>query len=161
MGGNIPISRASASQSLGEILRRRTTGLLLAASLLLSCPLLLVNALSHPYPLGAAGLFTQMAQQIAAADFRLPLQSPYYGPGSIPFAYPPLGLYLLAVLIKVTGKYLFFLRLLRGAGPEGLTGMDCVGPSPVIVSAHSVLSWRKSMKRVAEAAAGPRSVEGR
>ena len=61
--------------------------------------------------MGYAGLFTQMAQQIASANFRLPLQSPYYGPGSIPFAYPPLGLYLLAVLIKLTGKYFIFLRL--------------------------------------------------
>jgi hypothetical protein len=61
--------------------------------------------------MGYAGLFTQMAEQIAEADFRLPQESPYYGPGGIPFAYPPLGLYLLASLIKLTGKYFVFLRL--------------------------------------------------
>ncbi|HKY54019.1 MAG TPA: glycosyltransferase family 39 protein [Anaerolineales bacterium] len=53
-----------------------------------------------------------MAQQISDANFRLPMESPYYGPGGIPFAYPPFGLYLLAILIKLTGKYFVFLRLL-------------------------------------------------
>ncbi len=62
--------------------------------------------------MGYAGLFTQMSQQIADANFRLPFSSPFYGPGGIPFAYPPLGLYLLAVFIKLTGKYYIFLRLL-------------------------------------------------
>src|ERR1041385_860478 len=62
--------------------------------------------------MGYAGLFTQMAKQIADANFRLPMESPFYGPGGIPFAYPPFGLYLLAVLIKLTGKYFIFLRIL-------------------------------------------------
>ncbi len=62
--------------------------------------------------MGYAGLFTQMARQIAQADFLLPVETPYYGPGGIPFAYPPFGLYLLAVLIKLTGTYYFFLRWL-------------------------------------------------
>jgi 4-amino-4-deoxy-L-arabinose transferase-like glycosyltransferase len=53
-----------------------------------------------------------MAQQISDANVRLPLESPFYGPGGIPFAYPPFGLYLFAFLIKLTGKYFIFLRLL-------------------------------------------------
>ena len=62
--------------------------------------------------MGYAGLFTQMAVQISQSNFSLPMQSPYYGPGGIPFSYPPLGFYLLAIFIKLTGNYLIFLRFL-------------------------------------------------
>ena len=89
-----------------------TNEVLLLVSLALSFPLLFENALEHSFPMGYAGLFTQMAQQISDANFRLQMESPFYGPGGIPFAYPPFGLYLLAVLIKLTGKYFIFLRLL-------------------------------------------------
>ena len=85
---------------------------LLVIVLAVCAPLCFVNAFKYSVPMGYAGMFTQMAQQIASANFRLPLQSPYYGPGGVPFAYPPLGLYLLAVLIKLTGKYFIFLRLI-------------------------------------------------
>ncbi len=81
-------------------------------SMVAAFPLILWNAIEHLFPMGYAGLFTQMAEQIADLNFRLPLESPYYGPGGIPFAYPPLGLYLLAVFIKLTGKYYIFLRWL-------------------------------------------------
>ena len=89
-----------------------STQIVLFISLLISFPLLFENALEHSFPLGYAGLFTQMAQQISDANLRLPMDSPFYGPSGIPFAYPPFGLYLLAILIKLTGKYFIFLRLL-------------------------------------------------
>lgn len=82
------------------------------AAIFASVPLLFSNAFLYGFPMGYAGLFTQMAQQIADANFALPSMSPFYGPGGIPFAYPPLGLYLLAVFIKLTGKYYIFLRFL-------------------------------------------------
>lgn len=87
-----------------------TTAFLIAV--MFSIPLLFSNAFQHDFPMGYAGLFTQMARQIADEDFVLPDMSPYYGPGGIPFAYPPFGLYLLAVFIKLTGKYYIFLRYL-------------------------------------------------
>ncbi len=90
----------------------RYTVLFLLFALILSVPLYFENAVQYSVPMGYAGLFTQMADQIAGSNFHLPLQSPYYGPGGIPFAYPPLGLYLLAIFIKLTGKYFIFLRLL-------------------------------------------------
>jgi 4-amino-4-deoxy-L-arabinose transferase-like glycosyltransferase len=71
-----------------------------------------MNALKYSVPLGAAGMFTQMASQIADSNFQLPQEVPFYGPGGVPFAYPPLALYLLAIFIKLTGKYLIFLRFL-------------------------------------------------
>jgi hypothetical protein len=84
----------------------------LMIALLVSAPLYLWNALKYSAPMGYAGLFTQMAQQVADANFLLPDTSPFYGPGGIPFAYPPFGIYFLAVLIKLTGKYYIFLRIL-------------------------------------------------
>lgn len=54
----------------------------------------------HSLPLGCAGMFTQMAEQIAGANFVLPAEIPYYGPGGIPFVYPPLGHYLFALYLK-------------------------------------------------------------
>jgi hypothetical protein len=89
-----------------------TEQILLFASIVAAFPLIFRNALVYQFPMGYAGLFTQMAQQIADANFLLPVESPYYGPGGIPFAYPPFGLYLLAFFIKLTGKYYFFLRWL-------------------------------------------------
>lgn len=77
-----------------------------------SLPLLFRNAVIYIFPMGYAGLFTQMAAQIADANFALPVSSPYYGPGGIPFAYPPFGLYLLALFIKLTGSTYFILRWL-------------------------------------------------
>ena len=84
----------------------------LSIAIVLSLPLIFRNAVVNDFPMGYAGLFTQMAVQIADANFALPASSPFYGPGGIPFAYPPFGLYLLAVFIKITGSYYFFLRWL-------------------------------------------------
>ena len=84
----------------------------LLITLAASLPLIFRNAVVHDFPMGYAGLFTQMAVQIADANFALPASSPFYGPGGIPFAYPPLGLYLLAIFVKTTGSYYIFLRWL-------------------------------------------------
>jgi len=86
--------------------------ILLIVALIACTPLYLRDAFRYSVPMGYAGLFTQMAKQIADANFHLPMMSPFYGPGGIPFAYPPFGMYFLAVFIKLTGKYFIFLRLL-------------------------------------------------
>jgi hypothetical protein len=52
-------------------------------------------------PRGSAGLYTQMAESIASAHFALPDMIPFYGPGGIPFAYPPLAFYLMAFFTAV------------------------------------------------------------
>ncbi|HZW02660.1 MAG TPA: hypothetical protein VFF68_01935, partial [Anaerolineaceae bacterium] len=53
----------------------------------------LLPVLSSPFPLNDGGLFYRMAADIAQAGFRLPEFTSYNHAG-IPFAYPPLGLYL-------------------------------------------------------------------
>lgn len=49
------------------------------------------------YPNGYAGLYSLMAETISKNHFSLPWTIPFYGPGGIPFAYPPLSFYLMAV----------------------------------------------------------------
>ena len=58
---------------------------------------LLVIDLHLPFHLG--GLFAEFAAQIAAHRYALPTTIPFYTPGGIPFAYPPLPFYLEALLI--------------------------------------------------------------
>jgi len=79
-------------------------------SLLVALPLLFASALKQNFPLGYAGLYTQMAVEIANSNFHLPMSVPFYGPGGIPFAYPPLALYLMAVFIKLGVSVWSYLR---------------------------------------------------
>ncbi|MGC8857003.1 MAG: hypothetical protein ACP5QU_09400 [Anaerolineae bacterium] len=94
-----------------EILSRNST-VGLALSLFIGAPLLFWNAFRYSAPLGYAGMFSLMAELIVKAGFRLPMEVPYYGPGGLPFAYPPLGLYLLATLMRITGRTFILLRFL-------------------------------------------------
>ena len=84
----------------------------LMAGLLLLAPVFFFHAFRHSLPLGYAGMFAQMAEQIANANFALPLEIPRYGPGGIPFVYPPLGHYLFAVYLKVGLSLWAYLRLI-------------------------------------------------
>ena len=54
------------------------------------------------FPLNGGGLFTQMAQDLIRNGFFLPAATTYNGE-SIPFAYPPMGLYLTAILSQLPG----------------------------------------------------------
>ena len=71
---------------------------LLALSLIIffSAIIYLYNAIRFSLPLGFAGLYTLMAQVLAKNNYLLPATVPFYGPGGIPLAYPPLALYLMA-----------------------------------------------------------------
>jgi hypothetical protein len=59
------------------------------------------NAFRYAFPVGAAGLFSLMTETVAQNKFALPDRIPFYGPGGIPFAYPPLGPYLAAFFVSV------------------------------------------------------------
>ena len=51
----------------------------------------------EPFRLG--GLFLEFSQQIIANGYALPKTIPFYSAGGIPFAYPPLGFYIQALII--------------------------------------------------------------
>src|SRR6056297_1985608 len=71
----------------------------LVASMLLSGGHLAV----YDYPTLTAGLFNEMANQIAANGYALPRTIPGYTADGLPFAYPPLMFYLLAVVRETLG----------------------------------------------------------
>jgi hypothetical protein len=71
--------------------------------------------LTHPYPAYGAGLYLAIAEQIAAHGYGLPATIPGYTAGGVPFAYPPLGFYLAAVVHDLTGVGPYaYSRLLPG-----------------------------------------------
>lgn len=93
-------------------LARLNRHLSLLAGLVLLAPVFFFHAFRFSLPLGYAGMFTQMAEQIAGANFALPLEIPRYGPGGIPFVYPPLGHYLFALYLKAGLSPWAYLRLM-------------------------------------------------
>ncbi|MEY2816894.1 MAG: hypothetical protein RL275_357 [Chloroflexota bacterium] len=62
---------------------------------------LFYNAVRFELPMGFSGMFALMSEQISSNDFRLPESTPFYGPGGIPFAYPPLGFYVMAMVTRL------------------------------------------------------------
>ena len=71
--------------------------------------------LAVPFPGNYAGLYLEMAQQIHQHGYQLPARVPHYTRGGLPFAYPPLGPYLVAVLHGATGlSYLTIARYVPG-----------------------------------------------
>ncbi len=59
----------------------------------------LYNSISRAYPLGYAGLYSLMAELVAHQPLPMPEHIPFYGPGGLPFAYPPLAAYLAAFFL--------------------------------------------------------------
>ena len=70
---------------------------LLGVALLTGLGLRLAPILAADFPLRDGGLFVTMAHDIRNAGFGLPEFSTFYA-GYVPFAYPPLGIYILALI---------------------------------------------------------------
>lgn len=73
----------------------------IAVALATGAALRLQRVLSADFPLHDGGLIYAMVRDLQAGSFRPPALSSYNG-GQVPFAYPPLGLYLAAVLDRAT-----------------------------------------------------------
>ncbi len=69
------------------------------AALLVVSGMYAYNAIRVDLPLGYAGLYSLMTQEIIEQPFPLPTTVPYYGPGGIPFAFPPVALYVAAFFV--------------------------------------------------------------
>jgi hypothetical protein len=65
------------------------------------------NAIRVDLPLGYAGLYSLMTEEIIRQPFPLPTAVPYYGPGGIPFAFPPVALYVAAFFVGALRLPLF------------------------------------------------------
>lgn len=95
----------------------------LFAPLLATTAIFSAYLLSHPYPAAGGGFFTVVAETIIENGYALPERISQYGLDGVPFAYPPLFLYVYAVLLDVTGlKPLVLTRVV----PVVLTGLYVV-----------------------------------
>jgi hypothetical protein len=121
---------------------------------------------THAYPAFGAGLFLLMAEQISQHGYGLPATIPLYAE-PVPFAYPPLMFYVVAVIRDLTGVapltisrflpgvvttaylvpfYLFVRELLRSSREAGLATF-------VLALSPSVLEWHISAGGVVRAPA--------
>lgn len=91
---------------------------------------------TNPYPAYGAGLFVQIAEEILAHGYWLPERIPGYTADGVPFAYPPLQFYVLAVLLDLGGDPVTMARLLPSVGmlaslvPVYLLGREYTGSRP-------------------------------
>jgi len=69
---------------------------------------------THPYPAFGAGLFLRMAEAVAEAGYALPARVGGYTADGVPFAYPPLPFYVLAVLLDAGTDPVALSRYLPG-----------------------------------------------
>ena len=65
--------------------------------------LYLVYLATNPFPAPCAGHYLAMAQEVSGHGYALPCRIPHYTREGIPFAYPPLAIYALALIRDATG----------------------------------------------------------
>ncbi len=104
-----------ASRPIDSLAARVSTRNLMLLALLVAAPLIFYLPFRYAFPTGYAGLYSLMSDEIAHNGFALPVSVPFYGPGGIPFAYPPAGFYLMGLVVNVIGVPVF--TYLRFAPP--------------------------------------------
>jgi hypothetical protein len=139
----------------------------LAAALGVAVAVYASYLLTHPYPAYSAGLYVQIADEIAANGYRLPARIPRYTADGVPFAYPPLMFYVVAVLRDVFGADAVTLsRVLPGvftvaylvpyyyAARELLDSVPEAGLATVVIAVTPpVLQWHISAGGIVRSAA--------
>lgn len=94
---------AMSTQQAPDVRRERQISLAaVVLTTILGGGVRLVPALTASFPLNDGGLFYTMAQDLQHASYAWPWYTSYNAAG-IPFAYPPLPFYLVAVLNDLTG----------------------------------------------------------
>jgi len=112
---------------------------------------------TNDYPAYGAGLYVETADAIRANGYALPATVPNYGPEGVPFAYPPLMFYVLAVVREFgVGAFATALSLpplvtVAALVPAYLLGRDIVGDrragtatALLLVLNPQVLEWHIS-----------------
>jgi hypothetical protein len=77
---------------------------------------------TNPYPAYGAGLYVRMAREIVAHGYGLPVRVSGYTADGVPFAYPPLQLYVLAVALDLGADPVALARLLPSVGAIAALG---------------------------------------
>ncbi|WP_277540155.1 hypothetical protein [Haloarcula laminariae] len=125
--------------------------------LLVGLAVVAIYLATNDYPAYGAGLYVETADAIRANSYALPATIPHYGPEGVPFAYPPLVFYALAVLRDLgagafaTALYLPPLVTVAALVPTYLLGRDLVGDrragtaaALLVVLNPQVLEWHIS-----------------
>ncbi|MBM4429469.1 MAG: hypothetical protein FJ026_03860, partial [Chloroflexi bacterium] len=100
------------------------TTIALASAVLLGLLIRLSFVVGSDFPLNDGALFYTMVRDLQQAHYRLPLYTSYNG-GRIPFAYPPMALYLAALLDDLTSLGL----------------LDILRVLPLLVSTLTILAF--------------------
>ncbi len=148
-------SRESASDLPSPLDRRDLPWL--GAALLAGLAVAVLYVALNEYPAYGAGLYTATADEIRAAGYGLPRTIPGYTAEGVPFAYPPLAFYGLAVLRDLgagtfaTARFLPPLITLAAVVPAYLLGRDLLGgrlrgaaAAVLVVVDPQVLEWHVS-----------------
>lgn len=89
-----------------------TSGVGVVLLLLAVSPILVYYVVINHLPVGSAGLYSLMADSVSFRGLTAARHIPYYGPDGMPFAYPPLAFYVMA-LIRSSGITAFaYVRLM-------------------------------------------------
>ncbi|USZ69789.1 glycosyltransferase family 39 protein (plasmid) [Halorussus salilacus] len=129
---------------------------------------------SHPYPSFGSGLYMLISERIIEAGYALPETIPYYTDEGVPFAYPPLMFYVVAVIRDVTGlgpiaisRYLPGVVTVAYLVPTYLLARDLLASRPqaavaslVVAVSPPVLRWHISAGGVVRAPAFLLAVTG-
>ncbi|WP_049981034.1 glycosyltransferase family 39 protein [Halolamina rubra] len=112
---------------------------------------------TNPYPAYGAGLYLRIADTIAANGYAPPARIAGYTADGVPFAYPPLQFYALAVLLDLGTDPVALARFLPGVGvlaalvpayllARGYTGSRPAGAAAGVVVALNpqLLQWHVS-----------------
>ena len=100
---------------------------------------------TNPYPAHGAGLYTTVAGEILGNGYAPPARIPGYTASGIPFAYPPLQLYALAVLLDLGADPLAVARFLPAVAvvavsvPVYLLGRDIADSRPAGAAAAALV----------------------
>jgi hypothetical protein len=84
-----------------QVFRKNPSLVFLLLSLLIGGTIRMAQVIQLDYPINDGGLFYTMTRELQANDYRLPETTAYNGLG-IPYAYPPLGFYLVGLLADLT-----------------------------------------------------------
>lgn len=90
-----------------DALAREEPKIWLWAAVLASLLLSAIYLVTHPR-LPSPGLFMAIVEQVQATGYALPRRIPHFTPGGIPFSYPPLAFYVIALAQAITGAPLLW-----------------------------------------------------
>ncbi|QZP36771.1 glycosyltransferase family 39 protein [Halobaculum magnesiiphilum] len=136
----------------------------LALSLVPACVAVAVYLATNPSPAYGAGLYAQIAAEIAANGYLPPATIPGYTADGVPFAYPPLQFYAYAVLLDLgadpvaVARFLPSVAVVAVAVPVYLLGRDIAGSraggaaaATLVAVNPQILEWHVSAGGVVRA----------